>query len=79
MYTAKFIGGYMDGEVMALPQPYPQYRFARALPVRVVHDTTPIESTHIWDETYELDGREGEVLFSRHSKVDKLVRRYYNG
>ncbi len=78
MITAKFIGGYMDGEIMAIPQAYPQYFFHRFRPPKVSMTLESGADRVIpWREDYELDEQRGEVVFYRHSKCSISIRRYY--
>ena len=80
MITAKFIGGFMDGEVMVLKEPYPVWRFPRPRPLHSYANWETIDiskPTPILEEVYERDGDKGSVVFYRHSKVATTIRRYY--
>ena len=80
MITAKFIGGFMDGEVIALKEPYPYWRFARPQPLPSYADLAKVDISKpapIHQEVYERDGDKGSVVFYRHSKVATTIRRYY--
>ena len=80
MITAKFIGGFKDGEVMALKEPYPFWRFTRLQPLPYYADWGKIDiktTAPIHEEVYERDSDKGSVVFYRHSKVATTIRRYY--
>ena len=79
MVTAKFIGGYMDGEIIMLERAYPFYRFPRRVPMSsmIVTDKDPSKTVPIWTEDYELDVEHNRIAFYRHTKVGTSIRRYY--
>jgi len=66
MYKAKFIGGYMDGEVVTINKVTPTYHFPRMRPLsfKEIMKEDISKPLH-WAEDYELDSWEGDRVFYR--------------